>query len=69
MNKVVVGLILALCVLHHDIWWWDTAEPVLFGFMPIGLFWHALISLAAGVFWWLVVVNAWPSNLDDVDSD
>ena len=68
MNRLVIGLILALCVLHHDFWWWDTAEPVMFGFMPIGLAWHTGISVAAAFSWWLAVKYCWPERLTEGDS-
>ena len=39
-----------LIVLHHDWWFWNDGT-LLFGFLPIGLGYHALISLAAGALW------------------
>jgi hypothetical protein len=44
-----IGLLL-LILLHHD-WWFWTDGRLLFGFLPVGLAYHALISLAAGCFW------------------
>ena len=41
---------LGLIILHHDWWFWSD-ERLLFGFLPIGLGYHALISLAAGGLW------------------
>ncbi len=34
-----------LYVLHQDTWFWDTARPLVFGFLPIGLFYHAAYSV------------------------
>ena len=31
--------------------------------MPLGLFYHAGISLAAGVVWWLAVKFFWPVEI------
>lgn len=62
MKQVVWFLIVALLVLHQDFWWWDSGYLVL-GFMPIGLFYHAGISLAAGVTWWLATKYCWPADL------
>jgi len=62
---VVVALLVALAVLHHDVWWWNDAEPLVFGFMPIGLAWHVGISIVAGFAWWLAVRFCWPAGLDD----
>ena len=42
--------LLALVILHHDWWFWDDGR-LLFGFLPIGLGYHALISLAAAGLW------------------
>ncbi len=64
MKYVVVVLIVALAVLHQDFWWWDD-RSVLFGFLPIGLAWHAGISLAAGLVGLLAVTCCWPQSLED----
>ncbi len=58
--------IVVLALLHQDNWWWDSKQLV-YGFLPIGLAWHALISLCAGLAWWLVVMFAWPHELDEVE--
>lgn len=50
---------LALVVLHHDWWYWDDGRLV-FGFLPVGLAYHALVSLAAGGLWALAVFAIWP---------
>ncbi|MCB9730761.1 MAG: hypothetical protein H6746_19980 [Deltaproteobacteria bacterium] len=59
---------LALFALHQDFWLWDDRSLVL-GFLPAGLAWHAAYSLAAGGFWALVVMRAWPRSLDDDEAD
>lgn len=53
----------ALFVLHQDFWWWDSRSLVL-GFMPIGLFYHAVFSVAAGVVWALANKLAWPEDIE-----
>lgn len=58
----VVGLLVLLCVVHQDFWWWDSRQLV-FGFIPIGLAWHALISVAASIVWYLATVHCWPRAL------
>ena len=57
-------LIVSLYVLHQDVWFWNTAEPVVFGVFPIGLFYHVAYMLvtAAALGW--IVRSAWPSHLD-----
>ena len=58
--------IVLLAILHQDAWWWDDRQLVC-GFLPIGLAWHALVSLGAGLAWGLVVIFAWPKELDAVE--
>ena len=48
-----------LFALHQDSWNWGNTTLV-FGFLPIGLFWHALISLGATLTWFLATKIAWP---------
>ena len=54
----------ALFVLHQDLWFWND-PTLLFGFMPIGLAYHALFSIVAAVLWFLAVKFAWPAHLED----
>jgi hypothetical protein len=56
---------LALYVLHQDVWLFRTARPLLFGFLPIGLTYHAVYCLACALFMWLLVAQAWPRHLED----
>ena len=45
-------------VLHQDFWFWRAARPLVFGFMPIGLFYHAAFTAAcAGLLWLLVTLR------------
>ena len=46
---LVLGFI-ALYVLHQDVWFWRSARPLVFGFLPIGLFYHACFSVAAALY-------------------
>ncbi len=62
---IIVGLVLLLLILHQDNWFWDDGR-LIFGFMPIGLFYHACISIAASATWFLATRIAWP--LDDADN-
>ncbi len=65
MKRVVFGLILVLAIAHQDFWWWDDTHPLVLGFVPIGLAYHAGVSLAAGILWALAVKYCWPAGLDD----
>ena len=53
-----------LYVLHQDLWFWRSARPLVFGFLPIGLFYHALFSVAAAGLMALLVRFAWPGHLE-----
>ena len=57
--------VLALYVLHQDFWNWRTAYPLVFGFIPIGLFYHAAYTVAAALLLWLLVKFAWPAHLEE----
>lgn len=65
---IVVG---ALYVLHQDFWFWRTAYPLVLGFIPVGLFYHACYTVVTALVMWLLVKRAWPSHLEeesDLDS-
>ncbi|RMF40689.1 MAG: DUF3311 domain-containing protein [Planctomycetota bacterium] len=64
-KRIVWGLVLLLIILHQDVWFWESDYLVL-GVVPIGLFYHACLSVAAGVVWYLATLYAWP--LDDISS-
>jgi hypothetical protein len=65
MKRVLlVVAVVALYLLHQDFWFWRTAHPLVFGFIPIGLFYHAAFSVAAALLMWLLVAQAWPSQLE-----
>ncbi len=66
MKAVVFILIVVLVILHQDNWYWDD-QTLVFGFMPIGLFYHACISVGAAFTWYLATIFAWPSS--DVDEE
>lgn len=56
---VIALLVLMLLVLHQDNWFWED-DRLVFGFLPIGLFYHACISLAAALVWFIATRIAWP---------
>ncbi len=64
MRYLVGILLLLLLVLHQDNWFWED-DTLVFGFIPIGLFYHACISVAASVTWFLATKFAWPRGLSD----
>jgi uncharacterized protein DUF3311 len=61
---LLVVAVIALYVLHQDFWYWRTAYPLVFGFVPIGLFYQAAFSVGASLLMWLLVKFAWPGHLE-----
>jgi hypothetical protein len=59
---IIVGL---LYVLHQDFWFWRAAHPLVFGFLPVGLFYHACYTVATVLVMILLVRIAWPSELEE----
>ena len=66
MRKPLLALAIALLyVLHQDVWLWRTARPLVFGFLPVGLFYHAVFSAVAAGLMGLLVAFAWPGHLEE----
>jgi len=61
----LAAAIALLYVLHQDFWFWRTAQPLVFGFLPIGLAYHGLYCLAAALLMWVLTTYAWPHHLDE----
>ena len=65
MKRAALALaVIALYLLHQDVWFWRTARPLVFGVIPVGLFYHACFSVAASLLMWALVKFAWPSRLE-----
>lgn len=64
MKKVIWIMVILLIILHQDNWMWEN-KTLVFGFMPIGLLYHAGISVAAAFTWYLATIFAWPGNTED----
>ena len=59
-----VAAVAALYLLHQDFWFWRSARPLVFGFLPVGLAWHAAYCVAISLLMlWLTRV-AWPAHLE-----
>ncbi len=66
LKKTLLALaVVALYVLHQDFWNWRQARPLVFGFVPVGLFYHAMFSAACAGLMWLLVRFAWPGHLEE----
>lgn len=58
-------VITAVYLLHQDVWFFRQARPLLFGFLPVGLTYHALYCVAVSMLMWALTRLAWPSHLED----
>ena len=62
-GSLLIALI-AVYLLHQDIWFWRTARPLVFGFLPVGLAYHAAYCLAVALLMWALTRFAWPAHLE-----
>ncbi|HEY5910028.1 MAG TPA: DUF3311 domain-containing protein [Verrucomicrobiae bacterium] len=58
-------LVAVVYVLHQDFWNWRKFEPLVLGFLPVGLAYHAGYSLLASATMAVLVKFAWPVHLED----
>jgi hypothetical protein len=63
----VVLITLLVYALHQDFWFWRSARPLVFGFLPIGLAYHAAYTIAISFLMLYLVRRHWPEHLDDPD--
>jgi hypothetical protein len=61
---LLVVAIVGLYAAHQDFWFWGTARPLVFGFLPVGLAYHAAYCLAAALLMWVLTSVAWPAHLE-----
>ena len=61
---LLAAAVVALYLLHQDFWFWNAARPLVFGSLPVGLFYHAVYSLAVAGLMWALVRFAWPADLE-----
>ena len=65
MKRVLLTLTVAgVYAAHQDFWFWRSVTPLVFGALPIGLFYHACFPVAVSVLMWILVKFAWPDNLE-----
>jgi hypothetical protein len=65
MNRLLLVMaVAALYLLHQDFWFWREARPLVFGFLPVGLAYHAAYCLAVTLLMWTLTRLAWPSHLE-----
>ena len=57
-----------LVVLHYDFWFWSS-DKLLFDFLPVGLAYQIVISIAASALWGWAAFYAWPAELEKVAAE
>jgi len=62
---LVALAVVVVYALHQDVWLWRTARPLVLGFLPVGLAYHAGYSVLAALLMWLLVSLAWPDRLEE----
>jgi hypothetical protein len=65
---ILTVLVLVVYALHQDFWNWKRVEPLVLGFLPVGLAYHAGYSLMVALLMWALVKWAWPADLDHTES-
>ena len=55
---------LLIYLLHQDFWFWRSARPLVFGFLPIGLAYHAFYTIGVSLLMLYLVRRHWPSHLE-----
>jgi hypothetical protein len=60
---LVIAVVL-LYLLHQDFWFWREARPLVFGFLPVGLAYHAAYCVAVTLLMWTLTRVAWPTHLE-----
>jgi len=64
----LAALIFAVYLLHQDFWNWKKTEPLVLGFLPIGLAYHVGYSILAAILMAVLVKLAWPKHLEEEQS-
>jgi hypothetical protein len=60
-------MVVAVYLLHQDFWNWNRVEPLVLGFLPIGLAYQAGYSILAAIMMAVLVRFAWPKHLEQAE--
>ncbi|HZL34621.1 MAG TPA: hypothetical protein VFC78_04870 [Tepidisphaeraceae bacterium] len=69
MKWVLWLLTVVLIVIHQDFWNASQIEPLLFGFVPVELWYHALYCCLAAILMALLVSRVWPTELESAQPE
>ena len=62
MKPIIYVIFFVMLVLHQDTWFWDD-QSLIFGFMPVGLAYHAAFSICCAILGGLAIKHIWPTEL------
>jgi hypothetical protein len=68
-RALIVAAVLIVYALHQDVWFWRSARPLVFGFLPVGLAYHAAYSVLVAFLMAFLVKTAWPAHLEREGED
>ena len=64
MKKFAIFLlVIAVYAAHQDIWNWRDAD-LMFGFVPVGLAYHAGYAIGCAMLMAILVKTIWPKHLE-----
>ena len=66
MKWLAAAWIVALLALHQDSWLW-TNKYLVFGYLPIGLAYHAGFTVLAAITMWAFTRLIWPKHLEELE--
>ena len=65
MKKLLLFIFVTLVYLaHQDFWNWKKSAPLVLGFVPIGLAYHAGFAVLCAIMMAILVKFAWPGHLE-----
>jgi len=66
---LLTAMVAGVYVLHQDSWNWKEADPLIFGFLPVGLAYQAGYSILAATMMAVLVRTIWPKHLENVQPE
>jgi hypothetical protein len=69
MKWLIYLLAVVVLVMHQDFWNFQKIEPLAIGFLPVGLWYHALYAVVCAILMGLLVMFAWPKHLEKYERD
>jgi hypothetical protein len=69
MKWFMTFLTAILIVIHQDFWNWSKADPRMFGFLPVGIWYQGFYCVAASILLAMWVAFLWPRHLENVQPE